>query len=31
MYLHFMSFLHIGMTQEVEILPYETQGPTYST
>ena len=30
-YLHFMSFLHIDMTQVVEILPQVRQGPTYST
>ena len=30
-YLHFMSFLHIDMIQEVEILSQERQGPTYST
>ena len=31
MYLHFMSFLYIDMTQVVEILPHVRQGPTYST
>ena len=31
MYLHFMLFLHIDMTQVVEILPQVRQGPTYST
>ena len=30
-YQHFMSFLHIDMTQVVEILPQTRQGPTYST
>ena len=30
-YLHSMSFLHIDMTQVVEILPQIRQGPTYST
>ena len=30
-YLHFMSFLQIDMTQEIEILPQGRQGPTYST
>ena len=30
-YLHFMSFLQIDMTQEVEILPQIRQEPTYST
>ena len=30
-YLHFMSFLHIYMTQVVEILPQARRGPTYST
>ena len=30
-YLHFMSFLHIDMTQVVEILRQIRQGPTYST
>ena len=29
-YLHFMSFLHIDMTQAFEILPRVRQGPTYS-
>ena len=29
-YIH-MSFLHIDMTQVVEILPQMRQGPTYST
>ena len=31
LYLHFMSFLHIGMAEVVEILPQVRQGPTYST
>ena len=31
MYLHFMSLLHIDMTQVAEILPHVRQGPTYST
>ena len=30
-YSHFTSFLHIDMTQVVEILPQVRQGPTYST
>ena len=30
-YVHFMSFLHIDMTQVVEILPQMRQGPTYFT
>ena len=30
-YLHFMSFLHIDMTQVVEILPQVRQELTYST
>ena len=30
-YLHFMSFLHIDMTQVVEILARVRQGPTYFT
>ena len=30
-YLHFVSFLHIGTTQVVEILPQIRQEPTYST
>ena len=30
-YLHFMSFPHINMTQIVEILSQVRQGPTYST
>ena len=30
-YLHFVSFLHIGMTQVVEILPQIRQEPTFST
>ena len=30
-YLHFVSFLHIDMTQVVEILPQTRQEPTYST
>ena len=30
-YLHFLSFLHINMTQVVEILPQISQEPTYST
>ena len=30
-YLHFMSFLHIDLTQVVEILPQIRQGPTHST
>ena len=29
-YLHFMSFLHMDMTQVVEILPQVRQGPTHS-
>ena len=29
-YLHFMSFFHIGMTQVVEIFPQIRQGPTHS-
>ena len=29
-YLHFVSFLYIDMTQVVEILPQITQEPTYS-
>ena len=29
-FLHFMSFLHIDMTQVVEILSQVRQGPTYS-
>ena len=29
-YLHFVSFLHIGTTQVVEILPQIRQEPTYS-
>ena len=29
-YLHFMSFLHIDMTQVVEILPQVRQGPAHS-
>ena len=28
MYLQFLSFLHTGMTQEVEILSHGRQGPT---
>ena len=31
LYLHFMSFLHIGMTQVVEILPQVGQEHAYST
>ena len=31
MYSHFMSFLHIVMTQVVEICPQVRQGPAYST
>ena len=30
-YLHFVSFLHIDMTQVVEILPQIREEPTYST
>ena len=30
-YLHFMSFLHIDMTQVVEILPQVRQELPYST
>ena len=30
-YVHFMSFLHIDMTQVVEIFPQVRQAPTYST
>ena len=30
-YSHFVSFLHIDMTQVVEILPQVRQEPTYST
>ena len=30
-YLHYMSFLHIDMTQVVEILPQIRQGPNHST
>ena len=30
-YLHFMSFLHINMTQAVEIIPQVRQELTYST
>ena len=30
-YLHFVSFLHIGTTQVVEILPQIRQEPTHST
>ena len=30
-YLHFVSLLHVDMTQVVEILPQVRQGPTYST
>ena len=29
-YLHFMSFLHIDMTQVLKILPQVREGPTYS-
>ena len=29
-YLHFVSFLHIDMTQVVEILPQVRQEPTYT-
>ena len=31
MYLHFISFLRIDVTQVVEILPHVRQGPTSST
>ena len=31
LYLHFVSFLHIDMTQVVDILPQVRQEPTYST
>ena len=31
MYLPFMSFLHIDMTQELKILPGVRPGPTYTT
>ena len=31
MYLHFMSLLHIDMTQVLKILPQVRPGPTYST
>ena len=31
MYLYLISFLHIDMTQVVEILPRVRQGPTFST
>ena len=30
-YLHFMSFRHIDMTEVVEIFPQVRQGPIYST
>ena len=30
-YLHFVSFLHIDMSQVVETLPQIRQEPTYST
>ena len=30
MYLHFMSFLHIDLTQVLKILPQVRPGPTYS-
>ena len=30
-YLHFVSVLHIGTMQVVEILPQKRQEPTYST
>ena len=30
-YLHFMSLLHIDMTQVLQILPQVRPGPTYST
>ena len=30
MYLHFMSFLHVDMTQVVEILHQVRQGPNHS-
>ena len=30
-YLHFVSFLHIGTTQVVKILPQISKEPTYST
>ena len=29
-YLHFMSFLHIDLTQVLKILPQVREGPTYS-
>ena len=29
-YLQFMPFLHIDMTQVVEVLPQVKQGPNYS-
>ena len=29
-YLHFVSFLHIDMTQVLKILPQVREGPTYS-
>ena len=29
-YLHFMSFLHINLTQVLETLPQVSEGPTYS-
>ena len=31
MHLHFMSFLHIDLTQVLKILPQVREGPTYST
>ena len=31
MYLHFMSLLHIDMTQALKIHPQVRPGPTYST
>ena len=31
MYLHFVPFLHIDVTQVVEIRPQIRQEPTYST
>ena len=30
MYLHFMSFFHIDLTQVLKILPHVREGPTYS-
>ena len=29
-YLHFVSYLHIDMTQVLKILPQVSEGPTYS-